>query len=131
MLASEYVTQVQRAVERALRLGDYPSPLVRGDSKPIIEVEGPGHPLIAEPLLIQRGPEEKCLVEWSVNAARISFKFKTADELERHILDSHARFFMQRRVRAAFLLDATVPFGLALCESLWLVMAGVATLRQR
>lgn len=96
MSATDYVARVREAVERAIRLSDYPSPFVRGDNKPMIEVASHDHPLIADTVIISRGSGESCLVEWSMNAARISFKFKTSDSLDGHILESYMKFFMQR-----------------------------------
>lgn len=91
-----YLAEVRQAITQALCLMDYPSPHVEGHNKPVIEVEGPGHALIAAPIVLTRGAQEGCLVEHSINSSRISLRFKAQDEVERCIIDTHLKFLMHR-----------------------------------
>lgn len=91
-----YLAEVRQAVTQALCLMDYPSPHVEGHNKPIVEVEGLGHALIAAPIVLSRGPSEGCLVEHSINSSRISLRFKAQDEMERCIIDTHLKYLMHR-----------------------------------
>lgn len=101
----EYLDEVRRGIQQALCLLDYPSPHVVGYTKPVIETEPAGHPLMAAPVVFSRSPQEACLIEHSINASRISFKFQVQDDLERCILATYLNHVMQRWV----LQRAVVP----------------------
>lgn len=52
--------------------------------------------LILPPVTIERNENERCLVESSINSARISVKVKQADELEEILCRQFMRFLTQR-----------------------------------
>lgn len=51
---------------------------------------------ILEPIKIYRSDSEYVLIERSINSARISFKLKQADEIERFLVLNFSRFLMHR-----------------------------------
>jgi actin related protein 2/3 complex subunit 4 len=52
--------------------------------------------LILHPLVISRDSEQRCLIEASVNAVRVSIKIKQSDALDTVIVDKFSRFLAMR-----------------------------------
>lgn len=82
-------------MEAALCLEDFGSQIVERHNKPEIEAQASPE-LLLKPVVIARTPEEKVLIEGSVNSLRISIMFKKQDELEILLSKKFMRFIMQR-----------------------------------
>lgn len=65
--------------------------------------------LILKPVKICRSPNERVLIETSVNSIRISIKIKQSDELEGILADRFSRFLMQRAEQFFILRRKAVP----------------------
>ena len=93
----KYLAEVRLAAVPALCLHHFPCQKVERQQKPEIEVRTCPE-LLLPPIQIKRNEEEWCVIEQSVNATRISFKFKTVDKLEEYLLHTYLRFMMHRWV---------------------------------
>ena len=52
--------------------------------------------LLMNPLVVARTENERCLIEPSINAVRVSIKIKQADEIEEILCHKFTSFLMQR-----------------------------------
>ena len=90
-----YYDSVRSALTVALRIRNFPCKVVERHNKPEVEIRDTPEVLMA-PVEVKRNESEKCLIEGSVNSARISIKVKQADELEQILTRHFMRFLMQR-----------------------------------
>jgi ARP2/3 complex 20 kDa subunit (ARPC4) len=90
-----YLDAVQRTLNAALCLRNFPSQLVERHNKPEVEVGG-SKELLLNKLVIARTETEQCLIEPSINSVRVSIKIKQADEIEQILCHKFTRFLMQR-----------------------------------
>mmetsp|Transcript_32796 Transcript_32796/g.52557 ORF Transcript_32796/g.52557 Transcript_32796/m.52557 type:complete len:170 (+) Transcript_32796:119-628(+) len=90
-----YYDQVRRALHVALCIQNFPCQNVERHNKPEIEFQDSPE-LILPPVVITRNHNERCLVESSINSARVSIKVKQADELEEILCKQFMRFLTQR-----------------------------------
>ena len=79
----------------ALCVRNFPCQNVERHNKPEVEFQDSPE-LVLPPVLVERNENERCLVEASINSARISVKVKQADELEQILCRSFMRFLTQR-----------------------------------
>ncbi|KGG51972.1 subunit 4 of actin-related protein 2/3 complex [Mitosporidium daphniae] len=93
--STNYLSQLRAALGHSLALRSFSSASVERHNKPEIEI--PSSPFtILEPIKIYRSDSEYVLIERSINSARISFKLKQADEIERFLVLNFSRFLMHR-----------------------------------
>ncbi len=52
--------------------------------------------LLLHPVTIARDPEQRCLIEPSVNATRVSIRIKQSDALDTVLVDKFSRFLAMR-----------------------------------
>ena len=69
--------------------------------------------LLLEPVFISKSEQEKCLIESSINSARISirFKFEDADPIEKILGEKFMSFMMKRAEDYAILRRVPVEVG--------------------
>jgi actin related protein 2/3 complex, subunit 4 len=78
----DYLAQVSRTLYSNLCLRDFPCQEVERHSKPEVESSSCSE-LVLQPVTIDcLASREKCLIEPSINATRVSFMFRTACETE-------------------------------------------------
>lgn len=99
-----YLDSIRSALETSLCLRNFPSQICERHNKPEVELRTSTE-LLHEPILLKRSDNEKCLIESSVNSARISFRFKfeDADPIE-EILGKKFLGFLMRRAEDYFIL---------------------------
>lgn len=92
-----YLGELRQALEPALCLHEFPSPVTERHNKPLIETEQPGSEFLLEPITVSRSPQEHALIERSINSMRLSLRFKVApDGVEEYLLRSFLRFMVHR-----------------------------------
>lgn len=113
-----YVECVRSTLRAALCLQSFPCQQVERQSKP--EVEAQDDPeLLLEPLLICRNASERCLIEGSINSARISLKVKQVDALDEIVASTFLRFLMLRADSFGILRKVPVEGCVELLPSLF------------
>ncbi|CAK9054023.1 unnamed protein product [Durusdinium trenchii] len=90
-----YLEVIRHTLNAALCLQNYPSQVVERQSRPEIEFKDTAA-VILKPLVIARDENEKCLIEASVNAVRVSIKVRQSDDTEKLLCRKFASFFTQR-----------------------------------
>ena len=86
-----YLESIQHSLEKALCLHDVP-----GVQPEHPEIEFPSHPdLKLDTILVERNTYECCLIEPTINSARISLKLKQTDELEKWLTKKWIAFLTQ------------------------------------
>mmetsp|Transcript_28364 Transcript_28364/g.69875 ORF Transcript_28364/g.69875 Transcript_28364/m.69875 type:complete len:170 (-) Transcript_28364:303-812(-) len=90
-----YYDQMRKALNLALCIQNFPCQMVERHNKPEIEFKDSPE-LILNPVLITRNENERCLIEGSINSARINIRVKQADELEEILCRQFMRFLAQR-----------------------------------
>lgn len=103
----DYERRLRTELGRALCLQPFPCRHEERQSKPEVEFQGDAE-LLLEPVLVADGPDA-CLVEASINSARVSFKFGRQLELDAVLAEMHARFMMQRAEALDVLRRRPVP----------------------
>lgn len=76
-------------------LQNFGSQVVERHNKPEVEAAKNTELLLA-PVVVCRTPQEKVLIEGSVNSLRISIKIKQSDELEKILVARFVRFLQMR-----------------------------------
>lgn len=85
--------QLGLALKSALLL--QPSPRVENLNKPEVEIRS--SPDLLQPhVFLQLGDSVACLIEGSVNSARVSFRFTFEDQISSSLLRSYLKFAMSR-----------------------------------
>lgn len=96
----KYIQAIERELERAICLRNFPSQVVERHNKPEVEIQT-SKELLREPVLIQNsnGPE-RCLIESSINSVRVSyiFKFEEADKVEKMLGKEFLGYLQKRAV---------------------------------
>ena len=90
-----YIKSIENALESAICLRNFPSQICERHNKPEIEIQT-SKELILEPKIISRSDEERCLIESSINSARVSIKLKDADPIEKVLGKQYLGFLMRR-----------------------------------
>jgi len=90
-----YLKCIEATLTAALCVRNFASQMVERHNKPEVEARM-NKELLLQPLVIARNDTEKCLIEGSVNAVRVSIKIKQADEMENVLVDKFSRFLAQR-----------------------------------
>eukprot|EP00913_Durusdinium_trenchii_P019946 g18747.t1 len=88
---AEVLDQIQSIPETKQKRRD----VVERQSRPEIEFKDTAA-VILKPLVIARDENEKCLIEASVNAVRVSIKVRQSDDTEKLLCRKFASFFTQR-----------------------------------
>jgi actin related protein 2/3 complex subunit 4 len=91
----KYLKAIRVTLEAALCIRNFASQLVERHNKPEVEARN-SKELLLQPVVVARSDKEKCLIEGSINAVRISLKIKQADEMENVLVDRFSRFLAQR-----------------------------------
>lgn len=86
---------VRVALDEALCLDYFPSPVVERHQKPQVEVRTTEKALLGANK-ITRSAAECTLVEQSINSCRVSIKIKQIDDVERFLAHKFTRFMTQR-----------------------------------
>ncbi|KAK9816952.1 hypothetical protein WJX72_007348 [[Myrmecia] bisecta] len=94
-MTQAYLASVRGGLDKALCLRDLPCQLVERHNKPEIEPQS-SKELLLPPVLLSKTENEKCLIESSINSARISIKVKQTDALEVWLTRKFMQFLMQR-----------------------------------
>eukprot|EP01012_Entosiphon_sulcatum_P033994 TRINITY_DN43057_c0_g1_i1.p1 TRINITY_DN43057_c0_g1~~TRINITY_DN43057_c0_g1_i1.p1 ORF type:complete len:178 (+),score=47.39 TRINITY_DN43057_c0_g1_i1:23-535(+) len=96
--SSGYHDCIQATLTACLCLQNWPNQLVERHNKP--EVEAQTSPeLLLKPILIAKDPNEKVLIETSINSVRVSVCVKKSDELEKVLAARFFAFLQQRAER--------------------------------
>ena len=90
-----YLNCVRSTLDAGLCLHNFPSQMVERHNKPEVEVRH-NKELLMNPLAVARSPQERFLIEPSVNAVRVSILIKQADEIETILCNKFSSFLMQR-----------------------------------
>lgn len=90
-----YLNAVRDTLTAVLCLQNFASQRIERHNKPEVEVRFDKE-LLLNPIVISRSPQERILIEGSVNAVRISIKIKQNDLMDCMLADRFARFLMQR-----------------------------------
>lgn len=92
----KYLAEVRAALICASCLHNFPCQVLERHNKPEVEIQTSPE-LILDPVTVERGNGECCLIEQTINSTRVSFKFlKPADEMEDYLLHTYLRFMMHR-----------------------------------
>mmetsp|Transcript_17136 Transcript_17136/g.15468 ORF Transcript_17136/g.15468 Transcript_17136/m.15468 type:complete len:172 (+) Transcript_17136:50-565(+) len=91
-----YLDCVNKTLDAALCLRNFPSQNVERHNKPEVEIKGGNKELLLNPVIIARTENERVFIESSVNSVRVSIKIKQQDELESILCHKFTRFLMQR-----------------------------------
>lgn len=90
-----YLTAIRSSLTAAICLRNFASQSVERHNKPEVEARADKE-LLLQPLVISRNEKERCMIETSINAVRVSIKIKQADEVEEVLVDRFGRFLQQR-----------------------------------
>ena len=90
-----YLNTVRATLTAAMCLQNFGSQDVERHNKPEVEAVSSAE-LLLNPVIIARTPQERVLVEGSINSLRISIGVKQADELEKLLAKKFMRFLAQR-----------------------------------
>ena len=90
-----YLDEVRAALRPALCLHTFPSQRIERQVKPEVEVRGCPE-LLLPPVEVVRSESERCLIEQSVNATRVSFRLRSADAAEAYLARTFLRFMVHR-----------------------------------
>jgi actin related protein 2/3 complex subunit 4 len=103
-----YLKAIKTTLDAAFCIRNFPSQVVERHNKPEVEARLSKEVLLS-PVIIARNEQEKCLIEGSINAVRISICIKQSDEIERVLVDRFSRFLAQRAEDFVILRRAPVP----------------------
>lgn len=103
-----YVEGVRAALRPALCLHAFPSMAVERHSKPEVETRSAPEVLLP-PVEVVKSEAERCLIEQSINATRVSFSFKAADPVEAHLTQTLLRLMMHRAEQLEIVRRVPVP----------------------
>lgn len=95
MSVRPFLQCVRSTLNAALCLQSFPCQLVERQNKPEVEF-GSSPELLLNTIVLKRNEQAECLVEGSINSARISFRFGKADQLEEILLAMYMKFLMRR-----------------------------------
>jgi actin related protein 2/3 complex subunit 4 len=90
-----YLNAIRVTLDAALCLTNFPSRVAERHNKPEIEANTTLEAVL-RPVVIARSPQEKVLIETSVNSVRISIKIKQSDDLEKLLCHRFTAFLMRR-----------------------------------
>jgi len=90
-----YLICVRSSLEAALCLSNFASQQVERHNKPEVEARN-NKELLMNRLVVSRNPNERMLIESSINSIRVSIKIKQADEIEVILAKKFTRFLTQR-----------------------------------
>ena len=90
-----YLNTVRTTLQASCCLQNFACQQIERHNKPEVEYRT-SKELLCRDILICRNENEKCLIETSINAVRISVKVKQADELEEILSKMFLGFFTQR-----------------------------------
>jgi len=90
-----YLACIRKTLEAAMCIENFPSQVVERHNKP--EVEAQTSPeMLLNPVVIAKEPNEKVLIEGSINSVRISIKIKQSDDVEKSLTARFMSFLTQR-----------------------------------
>ncbi|KAL0224231.1 hypothetical protein P9112_003621 [Eukaryota sp. TZLM1-RC] len=93
--AQPYHECIRTTLLSVLCLRNFPSIETERHNYPEVEV-GTHKFLLLKPITIARGPDEKMLIEPSINSVRISLKIKQSDKIDTMLVSKLTHFLMQR-----------------------------------
>lgn len=102
-----YLDAIRLTLESALCLRNFASQTVERHNKPEVEAMM-NKELLLQPAVVARNEKERCMIEGSINAVRISIGIKQADELENILVAKFSRFLCQRAEEFVILRRAPV-----------------------
>eukprot|EP00667_Euglena_gracilis_P023669 EG_transcript_26863 len=90
-----YLACIRKTLEAALCIQNFPSQVVERHNKP--EVEAQTSPeLLLNPIVIAKEPNEKVLIESSINSVRVSIKIRQSDDAEKALTAQFMSFLTRR-----------------------------------
>ncbi|CAF0886845.1 unnamed protein product [Adineta steineri] len=90
-----YLDVIRTTLQAAFCIENFESQLVERHNKPEVEVKSNIN-LSLNPVTISRNPDQRVLIEGSINSIRISIAVKQSNELEKILCKRLMRFMMQR-----------------------------------
>jgi len=92
---ASYLNAIRLTLEASLCIRNFASQVVERHNKPEVEARF-NKELLLQPLVIARNDNEKCMIEGSINAVRISICIKSSDKMDHLLIDKFSRFLCQR-----------------------------------
>ncbi|CAL5996188.1 Arp [Hexamita inflata] len=86
-----YIDSIASALQTALCLQYVPSRSAERQTRPEVELSQ-NQDMIYPPVMLQKSPEQKVLVESSVNSVRVSVLFKKTDQVDQYLTNKYLRF---------------------------------------
>lgn len=102
-----YLDAIRKTLTVGLCLRNFASQVVEKHNKPEVECQM-NRELLLQPVVIARNKHEKCLIEGSINALRISICVKQSDKLDTMLVDKFSRFLAQRAEEFVILRRAPI-----------------------
>jgi actin related protein 2/3 complex subunit 4 len=90
-----YLNAIRLTLNASLCIRNFASQVVERHNKPEVEARF-NKELLLQPLVIARNEGEKCMIEGSINAVRISICIKQSDQMDKILVDKFSRFLAQR-----------------------------------